>query len=711
MRLEDMMTRNFATLRSEDSLKDAVSLLRNSKRDGLPVLNDDGSLAGIFTKTNLYDALLENRPLEHPVSNYYNPNVVKINKDLNYNDVIDLVRQIPVGTGVVVDSAGKVVGLFTKVELITALFKEEKLLNTRLNTMCQAMHNALVSVDQSSCVTFINKAAEQLFSLTPGLVEGFPLVKYLPGLDMRGVLEEGRVEIGVNYKVGDVTTLVNKTPLIDGGQISGAIAFFQDLTELESIAEEIGSVKRLNQTLKTVLDIGYDALAVVNEEGLVVLVNRTFLDFLNRRESEVINRPISEVIENSRLHVVVKTGIPELNDIQFIDGKPYVVSRLPIVKDGQVIGAVGKISFRRVDELRELASRLETMNNKLTHLQDQLKKVRLREGLYCFEEIITINPAMQSLLNEARQAAHGLSTVLISGESGVGKELMAQAIHLESPRRDKPFIKVNCAAIPENLLESEFFGYLPGAFTGAGRGGKSGRLDSADGGTLFLDEIGDMPFSLQGKLLRVLQEQAFERIGGTSTIRVDIRFIAATNQDLAEKVKVGAFRSDLYFRLNVIPIPIPPLRERKEDILPLVHAFLRKYNNIFGMKVSDISAEVLSLLRLYSWPGNVRELENVIERAMNFTGGEIINVEHMPPHLRSMAWQEQGFSKNNELYSGPVYRSKREEQERKLIAEALKKTGGNKSEAARVLGLSRSWLYEKIKRLDIKTGKSSRRGD
>ncbi len=462
MRLEDMMTRQFATLRPEDSLKSAISLLRKSQRDGLPVLNNDGSLAGIFTKTNLYDALLKNNPLDHPVSDFYNRDVVKIAKDLTYNEVIDAVRRIPVGTGVVVDKEDKVVGLFTKVELISALFR-------------------------------------------------------------------------------------------------------------------------------------------------------------------------------------------------------------------------------------------------LAPFQEELKKARFQERPFNFDDIITLNPAMRSLIREARQAAQGQSTVLISGESGVGKELMAQAIHQAGPRRSAPFIKVNCAAIPENLLEADFFGYVRGAFTGASKEGKLGRLDRADGGTLFLDEIGDMPLALQGKLLRVLQEQAFERIGDTSTIRVDIRFIAATNQELEEKVREGSFRKDLYFRLNVIPIPIPPLREKPEDILPLVHAFLRKYNDIFGMQVSDISPEALNVLRSYSWPGNIRELENVVERAMNFTVEETIRVEHLPPHLRA-GFNSQYLSeaKTPLKKAVPAYRWKREEQERESIIKALQQTGGNKSEAARTLGMSRSWLYEKMNRLGLK---------
>lgn len=718
MRLEDMMTSNFATLSPEDSLKTAVQRLRNSQRDGLPVLNKDGSLAGIFTKTNLYDALLTGGSLNWPVEAYYNRNVIKISKNLSYDEVIDAVHRIPVGTGVVVDDAEAAVGLFTKVELITSLFKEERMLNTRLKTMYQAMHNALVSVNDMGRINFVNYSAEHLFGIENHKVENRPLEEVLPGFDMDAVLNKGNVEIGANYSCHKIATVVNKTPLLDGGRVIGAIAIFQDITDLESIAQEMETVKRLNQTLKAVLDIGYDALVVVNEEGKVVLVNRVFLDFIRKKEKAVILKPISNLLENSRLQVVAKTGVPELNDIQFIEGKPYVVSNLPIIREGRLMGAVGKISFRRVDELRELAGRLEAMDSRLTHFQQELKKARFRDRPYRFEDIVTLNPTMQSVIKEARQAAQGHSTVLISGESGVGKELMAQAIHQSSPRCNSPFVKVNCAAIPENLLESDFFGYVQGAFTGAQPGGKQGKLDLANKGTLFLDEIGDMPLSMQGKLLRVLQDQTFERVGGTSTIKVDIRFIAVTNQELEQKVKEGKFRQDLFYRLNVIPIHILPLRERLEDILPLVNTFLRKYNDIFGMQVSEIAPDALATFRAYSWPGNIRELENVVERAMNFTSENVIRLDHLPPHLRKKGSKHRIWDNREQIVekgednrviksrgwekAGPAYRWKREESEREIIINALRKAGGNKSEAARFLGISRSWLYEKINRLNIK---------
>ena len=707
MRLVDMMTRDYATLRPGDTLKKAVRMLRSSRRDGLPVLNDDGALAGIFTKTNLYDALLKASTLDEPVYRFYNRNVVKIPVDLSYSEVIDTVHRIPVGTGVVVEKDGSVAGLFTKVELITSLFREERMLNARLRAVYQAMHNGLISVDRSCRINLINRAAAQLFGLDGESAAGRCLDELLPGLDMDRLLQKGTVEIGAKYSYGGAATVVNKTPLLDGGRVAGGIAIFQDITELEQIAEELGSVQSLNRTLQTVLDIGYDAIVVVDEGGAVILANRSFLDFVRLEEKELLHRPVDEILENSRLPVIVKTGIPELNDIQFIEGKPYVVSRLPIVREGQVIGAVGKISFRRVDELRDLARRLEAMDHRLAHFQAELKKERHRERPFCFDDIITLSPAMERLKREARLAAQGLSTVLVQGESGVGKELFAQSIHYDGPRREGPFVKINCAAIPENLLESELFGYAPGAFTGAQRSGKPGRIELAAGGTLFLDEIGDLPLPLQAKLLRFLQDRTFDRVGATETRRVDLRVIAATNQDLEQKVSEGGFRKDLYFRLNVISLPVPPLRDRPEDILPLVHAFLRKYNALFGLEVQDISEQALMILQDYSWPGNVRELENAVERAMNFTGAPVIEAEDLPPHLRRRRGGEPavgGSSSGSAAASGETpadYRSQREALERETILRALRKSGGNKSKAARILGMSRSWFYEKLSRHNL----------
>ncbi len=316
-----------------------------------------------------------------------------------------------------------------------------------------------------------------------------------------------------------------------------------------------------------------------------------------------------------------------------------------------------------------------------------------------FDHIVTADPVFRQIIDEAAIVSRGTSNILITGESGTGKELIAQAIHRNSAFRTGPLVKVNCAAIPESLMESEFFGYVPGAFTGANRGGKKGKLAMADGGTLFLDEIGDMPAALQGKLLRVIQDKCFEPIGSNTPQKVDVRFIAATNQDIREMLHSGRFRADLFYRLNVIHLHIPPLRSRSQDIPLLVRYFLERYNRIFGTHVSDVTKEAREIFRAYPWPGNVRELENVIERGINFARGPFIGKQDLPVHLRD--YQEPASADRPGESLSHRLRPSREDHEREVIIQALERTNGNRARAARALGISRSWLYEKMSKMGL----------
>jgi DNA-binding NtrC family response regulator len=320
----------------------------------------------------------------------------------------------------------------------------------------------------------------------------------------------------------------------------------------------------------------------------------------------------------------------------------------------------------------------------------------LREQLvrrYSFENIVGGSPAMQEIFATIERVAPTRATVLIAGESGTGKDLIAKAIHYHSPRRDRPFVKINCTAIPENLMESELFGYEKGAFTGAVTS-KPGRFELADTGTVFLDEIGDVPPNIQVKLLRVLQEREFERLGSNRTRQIDVRVIAATNADLRAALEHGAFREDLYYRLNVVPINVPPLRERKEDIPALAEHFIRKYAAEFSSRVKGVSEEALEVLRRYHWPGNVRELENVIERSLVLCSGEMLEAADI---------KLDSASRNSRASDEPLLPEGMtlEEHERELIRKALEKAKGNKSQAARLLGLSRNALRYRLSQMGL----------
>jgi DNA-binding NtrC family response regulator len=349
-----------------------------------------------------------------------------------------------------------------------------------------------------------------------------------------------------------------------------------------------------------------------------------------------------------------------------------------------------------IDELRIIIDKA-VEKHRLVNENVYLKK-QLRDK-YEFTNIIGSSPAMQHVFSRMKRIIKTDSTVLILGESGTGKELVAKAVHFNGARRDKPFIAVNCSAIPENLLESELFGHTKGSFTGAIRD-KIGKFEAANNGTIFLDEIGTLPMHLQTKLLRVLQEEEVERIGSNRPIKLDVRVISATNVDLENEVSRDNFRDDLYYRLNVIPITIPPLRERTEDILPLIRHFLKKNCMEMHRRIMSIDKEAIEALELYHWPGNVRELENVMERTVALTDGEQITLHDLPPNI-SRAYAEREESSTRVTENGVDLVKTINDIERKMIGEAMELAQGVKARAAAMLKLNRTTLVEKMKRLGM----------
>jgi transcriptional regulator with PAS, ATPase and Fis domain len=379
----------------------------------------------------------------------------------------------------------------------------------------------------------------------------------------------------------------------------------------------------------------------------------------------------------------------------------------PIVLNNRAIGVIGLIAFTEEQKLKiqekspKLLEFLRHMANLLQsklQLMDQnrLLKSQMEETLlsvnqmHAFEKMLGNQANFMAVLQKAQRAALGNSTVLITGESGTGKELLARAIHGAGERSDKPFIAVNCASIPENLLESELFGYEPGAFTGARRQGKPGKFELAQGGTLFLDEIGDLPISMQPKILRALQERSIDRVGGSASIVLDVRIIAATNKDLVEMVATGSFREELYYRLNVIPLSLPALRERRGDIELLALHFLRKYDHLLGKQPHIFSESLLAVIENYSWPGNLRQLENAVEYMVNMARTAVIGLEDSPEYLK-------GDEGSKEI-KGLKLNQRLAEYERTILQEVLQGavTTEQKRQAAKSLGISQATFYRKL---------------
>ena len=691
MLMSDMMTRDVPLLRLKDNLKQGVELLRWTKLDAIPVVDEDDFLIGIFTKANVLDAFLVGADSSEIIAQHFNPQVVTVEADAPYREVEQRAKQSSVGTGVVVDKEGKTLGIFTKVDMILALFREAEQMATKLNTVYQAMPNGIIVVDRNNRIQQINPSGEKILGLEQEGLQGHLFNSVFPGLNLSGVLKQSHHLIGVQTQMNQVTVLCNISPVSKG---AGAVIVFQALTDFEQVALELEAAKRLYETLFTVTNIAYEAIFVVDDQGKITLVNEAACHFFGKKEKELLQQPIDQVIANNRLLRTLKTGIAEINEIQVIHGRPYIVSCLPIVREGKIIGAVGKIIFQKLEEVKELAQRFAQMDHELNFYKEKVGSNRLP---ITFNQIVTVNQDMRRLKQEAEIAARGNSTVMLTGESGTGKELFAEAIHQASVHRKGPYVKVNCAAVPENLLESEFFGYANGAFTGAQKGGKAGKFTVANGGTLFLDEIGDMSLNLQSKLLRVLEDRCFEPVGSNDSLKVDVRIIAATNKDLIQMVASGEFRSDLYYRLNVISFSLTPIRDRPEDIIPLVHVFLEQLNKDFGKRIAGVNPDVHKILVGHRWPGNVRELKNVIERAVNFASGELLELADLPFYLREEK-QEMPLS----LMKAWNLESAHEHLDKDTLEKALLKMNGNKSEAARLLGISRSWLYEKMRRYDIK---------
>jgi len=424
-----------------------------------------------------------------------------------------------------------------------------------------------------------------------------------------------------------------------------------------------------------VVDEEHKVVGIFTKSHLMdVLVNKVDL---SQRVGEVMTRRVVTVGVNTSLEEVYRLA------------KEKTISRVPVVDArGKLVGLVTRTDL--LDSLERDARR------SLSFYKEELD--RERDCKYTFDNIVGNSESIKWVKREARVAARTTSTILITGESGTGKEILAHAIHQASPRREGPFIKVNCAAVPENLLESELFGYDEGAFTGAKKGGRQGKFEQAQHGTVFLDEIGDMPLAMQSKLLRVLQEREIERVGGMETISVDVRVIAATNQELEKLVSTNIFREDLYYRLNVINIKLPPLRDRKEDIPLLVQQFLTELNREVGRKVLGVTAAGIELLMSHNWPGNIRELRNNLERAVVLSSNEVLTEEDFlllaPPPIPLKSVPARG--KSVKSLEAVV-----EEAEREAIQAALKISGNNKKRAAELLGIHRSLLYKKLDKLSI----------
>jgi transcriptional regulator with PAS, ATPase and Fis domain len=524
------------------------------------------------------------------------------------------------------------------------------------------------------------------------------------------VMDDSIQTIGTEDTVVEAAQIsMEQIPVIDeDGMLVGILNQGHILAAYSYQINLLQATEYTAETLNAVLESAYEGVVVCDGDGIIREFNQAYSRFLGKKREEVIGKHVTEIIENTGLHITVKTGTPERGYVQRIQGQDMVVHRIPIWKENKVIGAIGMLIFEGVTELYGILERMQELSRQVTEKSVSFKRPGDIQEMSTFDQIIEQSEEIAAVKRVARKAADKPSTILITGESGTGKEMFAKAIHHASRFAEGPFISVNCAAIPEHLLEAELFGYEDGAFTGARKGGKPGKFELAHKGTLFLDEIGDMPLLMQSKILRALQERVIERVGGVVKLPFHVRIVAATNRSLEEMVSQGLFREDLYYRLNIIRLHIPPLRERKKDIPFLLAHHLRTFCESFGMLPKQFTRETMSILMDYHWPGNVRELLNTVEMLVSLVEGHEIQPEDLPPQFLA-----KGAISTNKVYGSslkkenspyPLWSEVKDivaEREKDAILQVLSEAKGNKAAAARELGIHRSTLYEKLRKYGI----------
>jgi transcriptional regulator with PAS, ATPase and Fis domain len=495
----------------------------------------------------------------------------------------------------------------------------------------------------------------------------------------------------------------------DNGHVVGYVtgtALAQGLQQMHG--QDFWFQPTVTDLMFSVFEDALDAMVVVDARGIVLFLNRAYELILKVNRDKAIGRHVTEVLPNSRMHIVAQTGVAEVGRPFTVGNDEFIVERHPVFVGKQLVGAVGRVMFRSYGDFKSVVDRLDQLQKRVEYYERQFN--REARAKYRLPDMVGDGSAMTRLKTMARRAAKSNATVLILGESGTGKELLAHAMHSESLRGDGPFVKVNCAAIPKELLESELFGYEAGAFSGALKGGKPGKFEQAHKGTIFLDEIGDMPLEMQAKVLRAIQEREIQKVGGTKETHVDVRIVAATNKNLPQEVAEGRFREDLYYRLNVIELQMPPLRDRLEDLPDLVRSLMEKVCREAGVEAKVLTPAALAALQGYHWPGNVRELVHTLERVVNTVDNDVIDWADLPPYvvLRRTATPAVAVqpvaapvaAPAPAVAAGPM-REQMEGAERQLILDALQRTNGNKLQAAKLLGIHRSVLYRKMARWSI----------
>lgn len=565
------------------------------------------------------------------------------------------------------------------------------------------MSHALVVVNRYNQISFLNRRAQSYLRIAePAQVIGRLSSDVIPESSLDSVLRTLQPNLGKKQQIGDRVVWTTSTPILIDGVLQGAMCFFQDISQFERLFEELGVVRQLKEQLDLVLTTVHDGICVVDENGIIRYVNPAYQILHRISPDSVLGKSVFEVSPNGLRTQALQTGRPVRGTIRRRPSTDIVADVSPIYVQDKFKGVVSV--SRSVSAVEELLDHVRHLQQEARYLQDELNRQQRLHA--AFANIIGQSGILLDSLSIANKAAQSSSTVLLTGESGTGKELVARAIHNASPRNREPFVRVNCAGIPVSLIESELFGHERGAFTGA-IATRKGKFEMAQNGTIFLDEIGELPLEVQAKLLRVIQEREIERIGGERTIPLNVRVIAATNRNLEAEVENRSFREDLYYRINVVRIHLPPLRDRTGDITLLADYYVKNLAQSIGKGVLGFTKEAMKLLEAYDWPGNIRELSNVIESAINLSDGDWIDEGYLPVVFRSPSRKVPlcrgrlaATTEVEELLSDSSPLLTMDEYEKLIIAKALRHCHSFNA-AAKALGVTHKTVAAKARKFGL----------
>ncbi len=691
MQVQDIMTPVPVVCKHSQTLKEVACYFLQYDVDILPVVDMNNSFIGYIGKKQLYKSIGEGIDPDTPVQKLMINNLMSVAPETELEEIYPLTNSI---MPIIKDK--KILGLITRKAIVSYSNLDMRNISSQTEETFNAVYNGIIAIDREGKILILNKAAEDLFNIQRSSVLNRPYHEVFPTGKLHQILENKKSASNHKFSHDHKTLLAMNSPIMVAGQVIGAVSSIQDISKLEHVSDELEYTKKLKAEVDAIIEASFDSIFVTDAKANVLSINEAYTRITGIKAEDILGKNMYDLVEQgwydcSATIEVIETHKPVTFTQKVKTGKTIVVTGNPIFNDkGELVRIL--TNGRDVTELMQLKQEVEQAHSLRRHYEEELQKVNMNSG-----EVVINSRKSREIMDLIVRLGKVDSTVIIYGESGVGKEVFARELHKHGLRKDRPLISINCAAIPETLLESELFGYEGGAFSGAKKGGKMGLFEIAHKGTLFLDEIGEIPMPIQTKLLRVIQEKELLRIGGSNPIPIDVRIITATNRNLAEMVKKKQFRQDLYYRLNVVPIYVPPLRERKEEIPPLALKFLQKFNDQYNLQ-KKLDEKLIDKLINYEWPGNIRELRNVIERAVVTSPDTVIRSIKLGSGINQ---GEKEISIEKDSPPTIDLRRKVEAYERELMEHYIKiyKTS---RKVAKALGVSQTTVIRKAAQYGIK---------